>query len=43
VFERCSAHGALFLDGVGEVSIPVQIKLLRTSRKYIESARSGRA
>ena len=29
VFERCSAHGALFLDEIGEVSIPVQIKLLQ--------------
>src|SRR6267143_3811860 len=29
VFERCSAHGALFLDEIGEVSAPVQIKLLR--------------
>jgi DNA-binding NtrC family response regulator len=29
VFERCSAHGALFLDEIGEVSTPVQIKLLR--------------
>ena len=29
VFEICSAHGALFLDEVGEVSIPVQIKLLQ--------------
>jgi len=29
VFERCSAHGALFLDEIGEVAVPVQIKLLQ--------------
>ena len=29
VFERCNLHGALFLDEIGEVSTPVQIKLLR--------------
>jgi transcriptional regulator with AAA-type ATPase domain len=29
VFERCSAHGALFLDEIGEVAISVQIKLLQ--------------
>src|SRR3982751_5688651 len=29
VFERCNEHGALFLDEIGEVSIPVQIKLLQ--------------
>jgi sigma-54 specific flagellar transcriptional regulator A len=29
VFELCSAHGALFLDEIGEVSAPVQVKLLR--------------
>ena len=28
VFERCSAHGALFLDEIGEASAPIQIKLL---------------
>lgn len=28
-FDRCSANGAIFLDEIGEVSIPVQIKLLR--------------
>lgn len=29
VFSRCSPHGAVFLDEIGEVSVPVQIKLLR--------------
>ena len=29
VFERCSPHGALFLDEIGEVTVPVQIKLLQ--------------
>lgn len=29
VFECCSPHGALFLDEIGEVSVPVQIKLLK--------------
>ncbi|MEE9369816.1 MAG: sigma 54-interacting transcriptional regulator [Pontiella sp.] len=29
VFERCSAHGAIFLDEIGDVSVPVQIKLLQ--------------
>lgn len=29
LFERCSSHGALFLDEIGEVSVPVQIKLLQ--------------
>jgi transcriptional regulator with AAA-type ATPase domain len=29
LFARCSAHGAIFLDEIGEVSAPVQIKLLR--------------
>jgi transcriptional regulator with GAF, ATPase, and Fis domain len=28
-FERCSRHGAIFLDEIGEVSAPIQIKLLR--------------
>ncbi|HEV8096369.1 MAG TPA: sigma 54-interacting transcriptional regulator [Burkholderiales bacterium] len=29
VFERCNAHGALFLDEIGEASVPIQIKLLQ--------------
>jgi len=29
VFDRCSRYGAIFLDEIGEVSAPVQIKLLR--------------
>jgi len=29
LFARCSVHGAIFLDEIGEVSIPIQIKLLR--------------
>ena len=29
VFTLCSPHGAIFLDEIGDVSIPVQIKLLQ--------------
>jgi DNA-binding NtrC family response regulator len=29
LFERCSVHGALFLDEIGDISIPIQIKLLQ--------------
>lgn len=29
VFERCSPHGAIFLDEIGEVAEPLQIKLLQ--------------
>jgi DNA-binding NtrC family response regulator len=28
IFARCSAYGAIFLDEIGDASIPVQIKLL---------------
>jgi hypothetical protein len=28
-FARCSRHGSVFLDEIGEVSIPIQIKLLQ--------------
>jgi len=29
VFTRCSTHGAIFLDEIGDVSVPIQIKLLQ--------------
>lgn len=29
IFARCSAHGSIFLDEIGDVSIPVQVKLLQ--------------
>ena len=35
VFSRCSAHGAIFLDEIGEVSIPIQIKLLQVLHERI--------
>jgi MoxR-like ATPase len=41
VFERCSAHGALFLDEIGEVSIPVQIKLLQVLQERTFTALGG--
>ena len=28
-FERCSSHGALFLDEIGDLNVPMQIKLLK--------------
>jgi DNA-binding NtrC family response regulator len=29
IFARCSSHGAIFLDEIGDVAVPVQIKLLQ--------------
>lgn len=29
IFSRCTPHGAIFLDEIGDVSVPVQIKLLQ--------------
>lgn len=29
VFKRCSPHGSIFLDEIGDVSIPIQVKLLQ--------------
>jgi sigma-54 dependent transcriptional regulator, flagellar regulatory protein len=42
VFERCSAHGALFLDEIGEVSIPLQIKLLQVLQERTFTPLGGR-
>ena len=42
MFERCSAHGALFLDEIGEVSIPVQIKLLQVLQERTFTPLGGR-
>jgi DNA-binding NtrC family response regulator len=29
IFSRCTPHGSIFLDEIGEISIPVQVKLLQ--------------
>jgi DNA-binding NtrC family response regulator len=42
VFERCNAHGALFLDEIGELSIPVQIKLLQVLQERSFTPVGGR-
>ncbi|HYR33481.1 MAG TPA: sigma 54-interacting transcriptional regulator, partial [Burkholderiales bacterium] len=42
VFERCSAHGALFLDEIGEVGVPVQIKLLQVLQERTFTTLGGR-
>jgi transcriptional regulator with PAS, ATPase and Fis domain len=42
VFERCNEHGALFLDEIGEVAIPVQIKLLQVLQERTFTPLGGR-
>ncbi len=37
VFTRCSPHGAIFLDEIGDVDVPVQIKLLQVLQERIFS------
>ena len=35
VFSKCSSYGAIFIDEIGDVSIPVQIKLLQVLQERI--------
>jgi transcriptional regulator with PAS, ATPase and Fis domain len=37
LFERCTVHGSLFLDEIGDLAIPIQIKLLQVLQERIFS------
>lgn len=37
IFTRCSPYGAIFLDEIGEVAIPIQIKLLQVLEERVFS------
>ena len=41
IFARCSRHGSIFLDEIGDVSIPIQIKLLKVLEERSFSAVGG--
>lgn len=41
IFALCSPHGAIFLDEIGDVSIPIQIKLLKVLEERIFSPVGG--
>lgn len=41
IFALCSPHGSIFLDEIGEVSVPIQIKLLKVLEERIFSPVGG--
>lgn len=35
VFKRCTTHGSIFLDEIGDISMPIQVKLLQVLQERI--------